>query len=253
MLKQDQTTRPQGRAGGTRHVRRERLSGQVYDEIFTDIMGAGYTEGDKLPTEAALAERFSVSRPVVREALAQLREDGLIEVRRGSGSYVRKRPSPAMLQFAPLGSIADIQRCFEFRAAVEPAAAALAAVRRTDEDMEVLSAALGALDAAVASGALGTDADFAFHQAVAATSGNRFFEVTLSSLEEAITSAMSVNRNLSLLDPQRRLALVQREHQQIFNEIKAGSSEGALRSMRLHVDGARRRIFDGDIRLTSED
>ncbi len=218
----------------------------MYEGVLSEIMRGVYAEGDRLPTETALAEQFSVSRPVVREALAQLRDDGVIVIRRGSGSYVQKRPNAAVLRFAPLGSIADIQRCFEFRTAIEPAAAALAAVRRGRAEMTALREALDALDAAVASGALGTDADFAFHRAVAAASRNGFFETTLNSLEGAITSAIAVNRNLSLLDPQERLALVQREHERVFEEIEAGRADGAEKAMRLHIEGARRRIFEGE-------
>jgi DNA-binding FadR family transcriptional regulator len=224
----------------------ERLSKHVYETILTEIVRGVFAEGDRLPTESALAERFSVSRPVVREALAQLRDDGLIQVRRGSGSYVLQQPSSAMLQFAPLGSIADIQRCFEFRAAIEPAAAALAANRRSDAELAALKAALEALDAAVNAGDLGTEADFAFHRAVAEASGNPFFETTLSSLEEATASAISVNRNLSLLSPHERLLLVQKEHEQVFEEIRTRNAKGAEDAMRAHIEGARRRVFEGE-------
>lgn len=236
-------TPPQSRRD---HSGKERLSARIYEEILNDIMGGAYSEGDRLPTETALADRFEVSRPVVREALAQLRDDGLIQVRRGSGSYVQKRPNAAVLQFAPLGSIADIQRCFEFRAAIEPAAAHLAAMRRGPAELQALHDGLAALEAAVAGRAVGTEADFAFHRAVAEASGNAFFVTTLASLEDAVTSAMSVNRNLSLLDPKARLAVVQREHEEVYEEILAGRCEGAERAMRRHIEGARRRIFEGE-------
>ena len=225
---------------------RQRLSKHVYETILTEIVRGVFAEGDRLPTESALAERFSVSRPVVREALAQLRDDGLIQVRRGSGSYVKQQPNSAVLQFAPLGSIADIQRCFEFRAAIEPAAAALAASRRSEAELETLKAALDALDAAVKSGDLGTEADFAFHRAVAEASGNPFFETTLLSLEDATASAISVNRNLSLLAPHERLSLVQKEHERVFEEIEARNAKGAEDAMRAHIEGARQRVFEGE-------
>lgn len=223
-----------------------RLSNRVYEAILADIVGGKYTEGDQLPTETALAQQFSVSRPVIREALAQLRDDGLIHARQGSGSYVQRRPNTEFLQFAPLGSIADIQRCFEFRTAIEPPAAGLAALRRNSDDLDSLNAALEALNTAVATGALGTEQDFAFHKAVAAASGNSFFEVTLASLDEAISSAISVNRNLSLRDPQARLALVQREHEQVLERIREGDAAGAEAAMRHHIESARRRVFDGE-------
>lgn len=235
---------PSGRPTGAGPA--ERLSKRVYDTILADIMNGVVSPGDRLPTEAAFAERFGVSRPVVREALAQLRDDGLIQARRGSGSYVMRRPSSAMLQFAPLGSIADIQRCFEFRAAVEPAAAALAANRRNQSELDALQSALEALDAAVMSRDLGAEADFAFHRAVAQASGNTFFETTLLSLEEAAASAISVNRNLSLRAPEERLARVQQEHERVFEQIQLRNSDAAESAMREHIEGARRRVFEGE-------
>ena len=158
-----------------------------------------------------------------------------------------QRPNSAVLQFAPLGSVADIQRCFEFRAAIEPAAAALAAQRRDEAQLERLKEALEALDDAVLSGSVGADADFAFHRAIAEASGNSFFETTLTSLEDVVRSAISVNRNLSLLDPQARLALVQREHERIFEEIRSGDTAGGpAAAMKAHIEGARRRVFEGE-------
>ncbi len=244
--------RPTSKTGALQDVTRkegvsvERLSKRVYETILTDIVRGLYVEGDRLPTETTFAEQFGVSRPVVREALAQLRDDGLIQARRGSGSYVRRRPSSAVLRFAPLGSIADIQRCFEFRAAIEPPAAGLAAQRRDKDQLDRLSNALEALNAVVISGDVGVDADFAFHRAVAAASGNAFFETTLVSLEEVAKSAISVNRNLSLRDPKQRLALVQKEHERVFEEIRAGRPHGAEDAMRRHIEGARRRVFEGE-------
>ena len=96
----------------------------------------------RLPSETELARRFGASRPVVREALARLREDGVIVSRQGSGSYVKRRPDPAVLRFVPVGSIADVQRCFEFRAGLEGAAAALAAERWEDADIAEIRRAL---------------------------------------------------------------------------------------------------------------
>src|ERR671921_242876 len=103
----------------------KRSSG-IYDGILGSIVSGEFAENARLPSEVELARRFGASRPVVREALARLRDDGLIVSRQGSGSYVRRRPDNAVLQFVPVGSIADIQRCFEFRVGLEGAAVARA-------------------------------------------------------------------------------------------------------------------------------
>ena len=66
---------------------------QVYGRILVEILGGTFPPGSRLPGENDLAQRFRVSRPIVREAIARLRVDGLVEARRGSGTFVLSRPS----------------------------------------------------------------------------------------------------------------------------------------------------------------
>lgn len=234
---------------GTRPVLRQqaKLSDQVYDDILTRIVNGRHPEGSKLPTETVLANEFAVSRPVIREALARLRDDGLIQPRRGAGSYVIRRPGTALLKFAPIGSIADIQRCFEFRIALEPVAARLAAARRDSAMVHRIGELLKAQDEAISGGVADVDSDFLFHKAVADASGNGYFSTTLQSLEESMKTAMLLNRQLSLQNPQKKLHLRQAEHKAIFEAIAASDADAAFEAMRNHIDVARRRIFDGEI------
>ncbi len=223
----------------------KKLSEIVYDAILAGIIAGRYSEGSKLPSETVLAREFAVSRPVVREALAVLRDDGLIRSRQGAGSFVSRRPKDTMLRFAPIGSIADIQRCFEYRAAVEPVAAALAAERWDNEDLELLRTALETLQRAVADGVVGEDADLAFHKAIALASGNQYFVATLESLGEPIRTAMFLNRSLSLLDPAERLLRVQAEHIEVYDAIVSRKADVAHDAMLRHIEAARRRVFEG--------
>jgi DNA-binding FadR family transcriptional regulator len=239
---------PPSPARDTRVVRRQqaKLSDQVYEVVLTEIVRGRYPEGAKLPTETALAQEFAVSRPVVREALSRLRDDGLIQPRQGAGSFVMKRPGSALLRFAPIGSIADIQRCFEFRIAVEPMAARLAAVRRDEAELAEIEAAIRALGESIVRGTVVVDADFAFHKSVADASGNAYFSTTLQSLEQSFKTAMLLNRQLSLSNPAQRLNLVQAEHRAVYQAILASDEDAAFNAMLKHVHDARRRVFDGD-------
>ncbi|MBN9062028.1 MAG: hypothetical protein BGP06_14595 [Rhizobiales bacterium 65-9] len=225
--------------------RGSKLSDEIYGVVLADIIQGRYPEGAKLPTESILAESFAVSRPVVREALARLRDDGLIQPRRGAGSFVLKRPAHALLRFTPIGSIADIQRCFEFRLALEPAAAGLAATRRDETMLKKISDSLSSLREAIETGTVNVEADFAFHKAVADSSGNAYFSTALHSLEQSLTTAMLLNRQLSLQNPSQRLHLVQTEHQLIYEAIVSGDGEAAHAAMFKHIQDARRRVFDG--------
>ncbi|GHA43919.1 GntR family transcriptional regulator [Amylibacter ulvae] len=226
-------------------VRDRTLSDSVYERILAMIVSGEFPVGDKLPTEHALCSQLEVSRPVLRQALTQLRDDGVIVSRQGSGSFVQQRPEVAVLDFAPIGSIADIQRTFEFRAGIEGEAAYLAAQRRTENDVKRLYNALVELDRCVKEGELGVNADEAFHSAVCAASDNQYFLAARNSIKTNILTGMNLTRNLSLTKPQERLELVQQEHYKIYHAIEKRDQDGARDAMRAHVENARKRVFEG--------
>src|SRR5690606_31830253 len=135
------------------------------------------TEGQRLPSEQSLANAYGVSRPVVREALARLRADGIIVSRHGSGSYVRHQPATDFMRLAPIGGVADLLRAYEYRAAIEGEVAWLAAERRTEADLAVLSKALKEMQRALEEREIGAEADMRFHRGVAAATKNPLFDV----------------------------------------------------------------------------
>lgn len=222
-----------------------KLSDQVYEMIIGKIVDGTFPENSKLPTELELSKKFNVSRPVLRQALAQLRQDEVISSRQGSGSYVTRRPAAQMLDFAPVGSIADIQRCFEFRAAVEGAGAGLAAERRTEERLAEIENALVALEQAIKTGELGVEADEQFHSAIAEATENQFFVSTRASMLTHIQFGMNLTRNLSLAGTIKRMQLVQAEHERIFDAIRDQNPARAQQEMQDHINNARLRVFEG--------
>lgn len=226
-------------------ARRVNLGDQIYEEVLKRIVSGSYPEGERLPTEADLCREFQVSRPVVREALGRLRVDGLIESRQGAGSFVRQRPNAAVLTFAPVGSIADIQRCFEFRVGLEGEAAFLAADRRGEAELKAIADALATLDGIMEGGRLGVDEDYAFHLAVARASLNPFYVSTISSIHTQISFGMNLARNLTLRRPADRLRQVQSEHIAIYAAIRDQDPPRAREAMRLHLESARHRVFEG--------
>ncbi|QOR38309.1 FadR family transcriptional regulator [Billgrantia diversa] len=223
----------------------QKLSDRVYGDIIDRIINRDYVEGERLPSEELLANRYGVSRPIVREALARLRDDGLVRSHRGSGSFVQRCPNRAMLDFAPLESLAEIQRCFEFRIAVETEAARLAATKATEDERVALTRALSLLEQRIRDNALGVDADFSFHLCVAHATHNRFFSDTLLSLQAAITYGQNLARGLGLRRPEHHLPEVQVEHRNIHDAILAGDAERAAQCMQNHLSNSRRRVFEG--------
>lgn len=220
------------------------LSGGIYERIFERIVAGEFAVNARLPSETELARRFGASRPVVRQALARLREDGVIVSRQGSGSYVRRRPDAAILRFVPVNSISDIQRGFEFRAGLEGAAAALAAARWEDDDLAAIRHALTALERCIAGGELGVDSDVAFHRAIAAATHNPYHVAVQESLQAQTALGMNLTRNLSLQNA-ARLRQVQDEHVAIVDAIAARDAAGARAAMERHIENARRRMFEG--------
>lgn len=227
------------------HGRDGTLSDLVYEQILSKIVDGVFASGSKLPTENELSEQLKVSRPVLRQALKQLRVDGVIKSRQGSGSYVTGQPDRAILVFAPVGSIADIQRTFEFRAAVESEAAFLAAQRRSAAQLDALQTAIRNLDTCVQDGHLGVDEDEVFHALICQASDNQYFVSVRASMQSNIITGMNLTRNLSLAKSVDRLRLVQAEHYRIFDAIKNQEPEAARMAMRSHIENARRRVFEG--------
>ncbi|MCC7348500.1 MAG: FadR family transcriptional regulator [Variibacter sp.] len=229
-------------------LRQVKLSEQIYARIFGLIAGGEFPEQFKLPTENELALRFDVSRTIVREALARLRDDGIVISRQGTGTFVKRRPDSAVLKFAPVASIADIQRCFEFRSGFEADMASFAAARADDASIRRIRDALAALDAIVREGSVGTDADFDFHFAIAEATGNRFFVAVMASLRPHIAFGMNLARSLSLIYPAARAKAVQAEHTAIFDAISRRAPDLAREATRRHVENARHRMFEGQNR-----
>jgi len=222
-----------------------RLSGIVYEQIVEMIARGEFALNSRLPSETELSARFNASRPVVREALQRLRDDGLVLSRQGSGSYVTRRPDAAVLHLVPVGSLADVQRCFEFRAGLEPAAAALAAERREDEDMRRINKAMGALESCIAEGHLGVEEDGKLHDEIANATHNQYHISVRASLRSHFVVGMNVTRSLSLRRAASQLRAVQDEHVLIVDAIARGDAGAAYEAMKTHVLNARRRMFEG--------
>ncbi len=221
------------------------LSDRVYEEIYRRISCNEWQQGSRLPTEIELAEQFGVSRTVLREALLRLRIDGLITSRPGAGSFVTGKPSRTVFDFTRPGSIADIQRCYEFRVGVEGEAAFLAAERRSRQRIEEIERTLEAMDACIKRNDLGAQEDIGFHLAVARATENDYYAKTIEMATHAIMVGMKVASALSPLPPAERLMLAYTEHMGIFEAIRAGDKEAARTRMRAHIDSSRRRVFVG--------
>jgi GntR family transcriptional regulator, transcriptional repressor for pyruvate dehydrogenase complex len=225
---------------------RPALAERIYHLLYGRISNGDYPSNQKLPPEKTLAEEFGVSRPVLRAALERLREQGLIYSRQGAGSYVREvRTAP--LGFARVETIADIQRCYEFRICIETAAAALAAVRRSSLLLDEIGIALSLMDAATDSMTHREDADYAFHLAVARAANNQYYEASMRALREHIYVGMKLHGQSLMTGGGKDLREVFQEHSAIFNAIREGDPAKAESMMLQHLTHSRDRLFGGTL------
>jgi GntR family transcriptional regulator, transcriptional repressor for pyruvate dehydrogenase complex len=227
------------------------LTEDLVQRLRGQILGGGLAPGARLPTEQQLVQSLGVSRTVVREAVAALRADGLVVTRQGVGAFVADHVHRRPFRIEPeqLTSLERVLDVMELRLAVETEAAALAAQRRRPADLQLMAAALRNVDAALARGEPAVEADFEFHRAIAAATGNAFFGDFLRYLGQFIIPRQSIRGVASTAEAQANyLRQVQAEHRVIVAAIRARDAQQAADQMRAHLVGSReryRRLRDG--------
>jgi GntR family transcriptional regulator, transcriptional repressor for pyruvate dehydrogenase complex len=221
------------------------LSHQVYDGLLTLLGTDGYGPDVRLPSEQMLAQRFAVSRPVLRQALFRLRAEGHIYSRKGSGSFVRAPVAASpVIALGSLHSIPDVRNFLEFRCALEGEIAALAAERAAPQGTAEIERMRLAIEAALANDRPAIEEDIAFHAAIARASGNRFFAQTLTAVAEQTRFSIRLTRELSNRLISDRHAEVAREHAAISTAIASGNPDAAREAMTAHLRGGIKRLFD---------
>ena len=218
------------------------LVGQVAEALRDAIATGPYKPGDKLPSEARIAEQHGVSRTVVREAIASLRSDGLVEPRRGAGVFVLQpaEPVPPPFQNIDPGRLSSIIALLELRTAVEVEAAGLAANRRSPAQEEKIFDAHRDVGQCIAAGQSTSTADFELHMAIAEASNNpRFPEFLIMIGQNAIPRASLDRGDKGTAKPY--LEQLHSEHARIVTAISNGDATLARDAMREHLQGSQRR------------
>ncbi len=224
------------------------LPDRIYARVVEAILRGDFAPSGKLPTEGELASGFGVSRPTVREALSRLRSDGVIDSRRGAGSYVIRSPgAPLASASPPIKSLADIERYYAFRSCVEAGAAAGAAEFRDPADLDAMHAAFDALHVAMEGGDAGVEEDLRFHLAIARASRNPFFVTAIQTSVAPVRQFMELARNVTGKKSPERVRTTQAEHQEIIDAIARRSAAKAAEAMRAHVLNAKRRLFENTL------
>lgn len=224
------------------------LTFELVEQLGAEIQNGSLSSGQKLPTEAAIMARFNVSRTVVREAISKLQAASLVETRHGIGTFVLAQTDTPSFRVNPnqLSTLRDVIALLELRMSIETEAAALAAVRRTDSNLQVMQEAMTAFSSAIEEGRDAITADFQFHHEIARATQNSYFADMMNSL-----GSQSIPRARLEITPDQeisRLAYLRRvhhEHESIFNAIAAGDAESARAAMRTHLSNSRDRHKNG--------
>jgi len=227
-----------------RRTRPRNLAHGVVDALAGRIRDGSLASGEKLPTEAAIMEEFGVSRTVIREAMSRLQAAGLVATRHGVGTFVIGLGDPATFRISPeqLGTLHDVIAVLELRIAVETEGAALAATRRTPENMAALRSALHAFSAAVDEGRDAVGPDFQFHLEIARATQNQRFADLMATLGGTMIPRARLEP-AGPLTPQRQAYLrqVNAEHGNIADAIDRHDPEAARAGMRTHLANSRER------------
>jgi len=220
----------------------ERLTDQAYSGIVEHITAHGMRLGDRLPAEANLAKMFSVSRTIIREALARLAADGITESRRGAGSYVKHRPDH-LLAYAKTGNLSAALGTYEVRFVLEAEAARLAAMRRSTQHMIDIEDALKKLRTVLLAGVPAHSEDMELHRRIVLATANPAFLAAFESLSHDVDSTIRAGVDISRATAPELIDAVMREHEAIVAAIRAHDGDSAALAMRWHLSQGRKRLM----------
>lgn len=218
-----------------------RLYQSIATKILSMIESGEFPIGSRLPGERDLAERFGVSRVTIREAEIALEAQGWIAIKTGSGVYVRPRPIDAQ------GALPDVS-AFDLTAArtvIEAEAAALAAGRLTDADIDELQALVGAMSDPDATEEMAGEYDRHFHLAIARMSGNPVVEYCIQLIWRMRNELPRVRQVYAHVCHQHDDTRTD-EHAAILDALKTRDPAAARNAMRNHFQ----RLFESMLEAT---
>ncbi len=218
--------------------RNEHLPARIATQIGREISEGRISAGDRLPTEHILAKNFGVSRSVIREAIAQLRNEGLVETRQGVGAFATEAERRPWLRIEQ-GDLADresFRSLYQLRVPLELEAAGLAALNHTPEDMARIDETLEQMTGAEKWTEQGIVADLAFHRALAAATQNEYFLLFIGFITERISLAINTARAHAVLEEIVEVTIA--EHVAIRDAVASRDPAKAREAMRMHMAGS---------------
>ncbi|MGE4271670.1 MAG: FadR/GntR family transcriptional regulator [Desulfitobacterium sp.] len=222
---------------------------KIYEEIIEQIrllvVKGELKPGDRLPSERDLASRLNVSRASVREALSALEMMGLLEIRSGEGTFMKKINLDSVV--TPLAWVLSMEKdtvleLIEVRKLLEGQTVVLAAQRAESEDLRELEDALKAMYDDLLADQLGEEADIRFHYAVARAGKNKILLRLMNAISDTMQQSLKASR-VRLYEWNESPDRLYKEHVQILEAIRSKDDEGAKKAMLGHLDGVEVRLL----------
>ncbi len=216
------------------------LASKISAALRHDLVSGVFRPGDRLPSESTLTRQYSVSRTVVREAIAILRADGLVEARKGAGVFALEMPREAERPFNDLATqrISSVIELLELRTVFEVESAALAALRRSAAQIEEIYEAHRIVGQCLKDGSPTRDADFNLHLAIAEATQNRRFPEFLQLIRTGIIPRGDLQGEAPGSRPKDYNLHLQEEHGLIVDAIIEGDADAARAHMKAHLRGS---------------
>ncbi|RDW16053.1 FadR family transcriptional regulator [Oceanobacillus arenosus] len=211
----------------------KRLSDSVADDIMSMIaIEKRFLPGDKLPNEIELSEELNISRTTLREAIRILVTNGVLEIRRGKGTYVKEDIDVNNIE--SLGFLADAKvnakDMYEIRLIIEPEAAFYATIRASDTELQRILDYGIQIEQKIKLGEDRTDVERKFHRSIVKATHNEFMEKLMPVIYQAIDKGV-------ILSKKKELAIKDtiNDHKMIMEFMKNRNPEGAKSAMKIHI------------------
>lgn len=217
-------------------TKKTKLSERTADQMYEMIVDGGiYSPGSKLPNENELSEKLQVSRTTLREAISFLVAQGVLEIRRGRGTFVAEDLSGSSLDMTALANVRSRDRArdlFEMRLIFEPATVELACQRASDEELAMIRKKADRVERIAAEDGDWPLADQEFHWAIIRASHNEYMRRLYPIINGAVNEIMQITGAGSR---QQMLEMALRDNQTILEFLLQRDEAGARHAMSIHI------------------
>jgi GntR family transcriptional repressor for pyruvate dehydrogenase complex len=210
---------------------------EIVEQISAMTRNRELVGGERLPSERTLSAQLGTGRQCLRESLSVLEVLGVIEVKKGRGTFVREDAVANLAAAAEADELGNPFELMEARKTVEVQTAALAAKRAETRDIEEMEAILADMEATVGRGEHAGAEDKRLHLAIARASGNPVLHKLMSVIIDNMGKRLWMTlKERSLLTSGRNERYYE-EHMRLVRAIKQGNARAAERIMLRHLNG----------------